>query len=163
MHINGYNMDIDIEVIKTNLRLKSYPLIGVGSGRAVYDLNNGYVVKAAKNRKGIEQNKAEYQISEMNHQNIFAKVAAHSEDYRFLVMEKAQRISSFAEIWKYYNVKNNRQLFSSDEFRTILVKNDLLTADLYRLSSWGIINGRPVMIDYGFTKRVSKFYGVRLF
>lgn len=163
MHINGYDMDINFGTIRTNIRLRVYPLIGSGTGRIVYDLNNGYVVKAAKNRKGIEQNKAEHQISSMDHCIIFAKVVAHSEDYTFLVMEKAQRISSFDEVWKYYNVKNNKQLFSSEEFRNVLVKNNLLTADFYRLSSWGIINGRPVIIDYGLTRKVMELYRIRLF
>lgn len=156
-------MNINFESISKNIRLRVYPKIGSGSGRVVYDLNNGYVVKAAKNGKGIEQNKAEQRISDSDNWKIFAKVVACSEDYSLLVMEKARRINSFKEIWSYYHVSNNRQLFSSDDFRPILVKNELLTADLCRLSSWGIINGIPVIIDYGFTKNVMKYYRYRIF
>jgi hypothetical protein len=156
-------MDINFENISTNIRSKAYPKIGSGSGRIVFDLGNGYVVKAARNRKGIEQNKAEHQISNIENWNIFAKVMAHSEDYSLIIMEKAQRISSFRDIWNYYHVKNNRQLLSSDEFQSNLIKYNLLTADLCRLSSWGIINGKPVIIDYGFTRTVMKYYRNRLF
>lgn len=156
-------MNINFENISKNIRLRAYPKLGSGSGRVVYDLNNGYVVKAAKNGKGIEQNKAEQQISDMGDWKIFAKVVAYSDDYSLLVMEKARRIRSFKEVWSYYRVSNNRQLFSSDEFRPILVKNELLTADLCRLSSWGIINERPVIIDYGFTRKVMKYYRNRIF
>ncbi len=151
-------MNDNFEIIKSNIKAKKYPRLGSGSGRTVYDLGNSYVVKVAKNRKGIEQNKAEYQISKADHSNIFAEVLALSECSSYLVMEKAQRISSFAQVWNYYHVQNNKQLFSQEEFRKLLVQFDLLTADLYRLSSWGIVNGRPVIIDYGFTKRVIKFY-----
>ncbi len=163
MHINGYDMDINFTTISNNIRAKVYPLIGSGSGRAVYDLDNGYVVKAARNRKGIEQNKAEYQISNMEDWKIFAKVLAHSEDFSLLIMEKARHIRSFSEVWNFYHVKNNRQLLSSNEFRAVLEKYDLLTADLYRLSSWGIINEKPVIIDYGFTKKVQELYRKRMF
>lgn len=156
-------MDINFENISTNIRLRAYPKIGSGSGRVVYDLGNGYVVKAARNRKGIEQNKAEHQISDIEDWHIFAKVIAHSEDYFLIIMEKARRVSSFKEIWSYYHVKNNRQLLSTNEFQSNLIKYDLLTADLCRLSSWGIINGKPVIIDYGFTSKVMKYYRNRLF
>lgn len=37
----------------------TYDLIGRGSGRAVFDLKDGSVLKLAYNRKGIAQNKAE--------------------------------------------------------------------------------------------------------
>ncbi len=156
-------MDINFESISKNIRQKAYPKIGSGSGRVVFDLGNGYVVKVAKNRKGIEQNKAEHQISDMEDWRIFAKVIAHSEDFSLLIMEKARRLSSFREIWSYYHVQNNKQLFSSKEFQSNLIKYDLLTADLNRLSSWGIIDGKPVIIDYGFTSKVMKFYRIRLF
>ncbi len=154
-------MDINFETIRSNIRLKVYPLIGSGTGRAVYDLDNGYVVKAAKNNKGIEQNKAEHLISDTQDGRIFAKVSAHSEDFSLLVMEKARHMNSFGEVWNYYHVKNNRQLFSLYEFRRVLDKYDLLTPDLYRLSSWGIVNDIPVIIDYGFTKKVREFYQKR--
>lgn len=149
---------MDFEEIDRNIKKRAYPVIGSGSGRIVFDLMNGYVVKVAKNNRGLEQNKEEHHIAGMDHYHIVANIAAHSEDNRYLVMEKAQRIRSFFIIWKYYNVKNNRQLFSLKEFKYSLEKFDLLPNDLYRLSSWGIINGRPVLIDYGFTRRVRVLY-----
>lgn len=155
-------MNIKFERISSNIKLRGYPLIGSGSGRTVFDLKNGYVVKAAKNKKGIEQNKAECEISKKDHHKIFAEVIAYSDDYRFLIMEKAQRINSFAIVWKYYNVKNNKQLLSLEEISHVLEEYDLLPVDLYRLSSWGIVNGKPVIIDYGFTRQVRELYRFRL-
>ncbi|NLO09202.1 MAG: hypothetical protein GX129_04950 [Clostridiales bacterium] len=153
-------MEIDFNTIRNNINIKAYRIIGWGTGRTVFDLENGYVVKAAKNRKGIEQSKAEYRISNMDQNNIFAQVIALSDDYKYLIMEKAQRINSFSVIWDYYKVRNNRQLFSLEVFNKLLPMYDLLPNDLYRLSSWGIVKERPVIVDYGFTRGVRKFYNI---
>lgn len=151
-------MGIDFANIKTNIEKKTYHLIGAGSGRHVYDLDNGYVVKVARNRRGLAQNKAEHQIASTNHSRIFARIVAVSEDFIFLIMEKAEKVKSITEVWSYYHVKNNRELFGIKEFRDFTKKYNLLYPDLKRSSSWGLIKGKPVIIDYGFTKEVSKYY-----
>jgi hypothetical protein len=151
-------MGIDFAYIKTNIEKKTYRLIGSGSGRQVYDLDNGYVVKTAKNRKGLAQNKAEYQIAKTNHSHIFAKIVAISEDSIFLIMKKAEIVKNISEVWNYYHVKSNRELFRINEFQDLTKKYNLLYPDLRRPSSWGLIKGKPVIIDYGFTREVSKYY-----
>ena len=151
-------MGIDFAYIKTNIEKKTYHSIGSGSGRQVYDLDNGYVVKVAKNRKGLSQNKAEYQIAKTNHSRIFARIVAISGDSVILIMEKAQQVKSISEVWSYYHVKNNRELFHVNEFQDLTKKYNLLYPDLRRSSSWGLIKGKPVIIDYGFTREVSKYY-----
>ncbi len=148
----------DFDDIRSNLYRKGYPLLGWGSGRKVYDLKNGYVVKVAKNNRGIEQNKAEHHLAELDQQGIFAKVESISDDNRYLIMEKATPIRSFAEVWRYYEVRNHVQLFSLDKFQDLSKKYDLLNADLRRRSSWGLVNGKPVIIDFGFTRAVRNFY-----
>ncbi len=151
-------MRIDFKYIKTNIERKSYLLIGTGSGRNVFDLDNGYVVKVAKNKKGLAQNQAEYQIAATTHSRVFARIVAISDDSVFLIMEKAERVYSIAEVWNYYHVRNSRELFRINEFKDFTEKYNLLYPDLKRPSSWGFIKGRPVIIDYGFTKEVSKYY-----
>ncbi|HHX11997.1 MAG TPA: hypothetical protein GX731_04185, partial [Clostridiales bacterium] len=47
---------IDFDSIIMNIGKGNYQFIGSGSGRRVYDLGNGYVVKVAKNNRGIAQN-----------------------------------------------------------------------------------------------------------
>ena len=42
---------IDFETMRLNIRKGYYPYLGAGSGRIVYDLGNGYVVKVSKNSK----------------------------------------------------------------------------------------------------------------
>ncbi len=151
-------MGIDFNIIKVNIESKKYQLIGSGSGRYVFDLDNGYVVKMAKNKKGFVQNKAEHQISVADHSKIFAKIVAVSEDYQYLIMERAQSVVSMAQIWDFYHVRNNRELFRLEDIRNVIRKNNLLTPDLRRRNSWGMIKGKPVIIDFGFTREVSRYY-----
>ena len=153
-------MVVDFDNISQNISQRKYSVIGSGSGRLVFDMGNGYVVKMAKNKKGIAQNKAEYQIAAADHSDLFAKIVTVSEGYRYLVMEKAERIRSISVVWNYFNVHSNRELSQLELFNNILEKYDLLMSDLYRKTSWGIVSGRPVIIDYGFTRETRKLYKI---
>ena len=57
---------IDLPAIINDISNGAYPVLGSGSGRRVYDLRNGTVLKAAKNKKGYAQNQIESIISEMD-------------------------------------------------------------------------------------------------
>lgn len=152
------NEMIDFDIIILNIRKGVYRRIGSGSGRIVYDLENGYVVKVAKNKKGFAQNEVEHHISLTDPSNIFAKVIEVSDDFHFLIMEKAVQIRDFYEVRRYFNVKSNRELFQLKEIRSVFTNHNLLMGDLYRTSSWGMIDNRPVIIDYGFTYKVRRKY-----
>ena len=149
---------IDFKIIYLNIRKGNYRCIGSGSGRRVFDLRNGYVVKVAKNMKGIAQNEVEHHISLSEQSNILAKTIQVTEDFRMLIMEKADPIKNFSEIRKYFNIKSNRELLQLEEFKSVFNNYNLLLGDLYRIANWGMINNRPVIIDYGFTQRVKKKY-----
>jgi len=141
-----------------NIRLGYYRYIGSGSGRQVYDLGNGYVVKIAKNEAGVAQNKSEYNISANDYSNLFAKVVQVSNNFNLLIMEKAEKINNISYVWGYFDVRNKRELFNIKELQNIKNNYNLLLGDFGKKSSWGTINGRPVIIDYGFTKEVEKKY-----
>ena len=96
-------MFIDFNDIMFGLRNGRYVYIGSGSSREVYDLENGYVVKVAKNKAGIEQNRAEYYISANDSSGIFAKVIEASSDYGLLIMRKAKKIKDIRFVWNYFN------------------------------------------------------------
>lgn len=151
-------MHIEFEEIENNLKSGLYHRIGSGSGRDVYDLENGYVIKIARNKKGIAQNKAEHQISLKSKSELLAEILTVSNDYKYLIMIKAERVQFFSEIWNYFDVKSNRQLFQLTAFRDLIGNNELLIADLIRKSSWGLVQGRPVIVDFGFTRQVRKLY-----
>lgn len=148
----------DFDGIGEKIKEGSFRLIGRGSGRLVYDLDNGYVVKAARNQKGLAQNKVEHQIFSVEKSKYFARILDVSENYEYLIMEKGKRIKSLSAVREYYNVKYNNEIFLIKELQDIINKYNLLLPDLYRTDSWGIINDKPVIIDYGFTKEVKRKY-----
>lgn len=144
--------------IMFNIKQGYYRYIGSGSGRQVFDLGNGYVIKVAKNKAGIAQNKSEYKISFYDQSNLFAKVIKASNDFSLLIMQKANKINNMSYVWKYFKVASKKELLDSKELQNIKRRYNLLLGDFNRTSSWGIINGRPVIIDYGFTREVSERY-----
>lgn len=148
--------DTDFKEIILNIVRRVYKCIGVGSGRLVFDLGNEYVVKVAKNIRGIAQNEAEYKIAVTSDTYLFAKILRASESFRFLIMEKTEKIQSISFVWNYFNVKSNKELFKIKELQDISRKYKLEIRDLGRAKNWGQINGKPIIIDYGFTKEISK-------
>jgi hypothetical protein len=144
--------------IMIGIRRGYFKYIGSGSCREVFDLGNGYVVKVAKNRAGNAQNECEYNISYYDASGLFAKVIDASDNFGLLIMEKGDRIYSISEIFRYFNVRSKRELFRLRELRNISRNYDLILGDLDKISSWGMIDGRPVIIDYGFTGEVSERY-----
>lgn len=150
-------------LISLNINRGAYECIGKGSSRMVYDLENGKVVKVAKNRKGFAQNEVEYRIALDDDSALLANVIATSEEFKFLVMDKANRIEDMSYVWNYFHVRNNQQLFQVQSLKNISSKYNLLFYDLGRAVNWGQINGKPVIIDFGFTRQVSrKYYMPRL-
>ncbi len=149
---------IDLPAIITGLQNGRYPKLGSGSGRRVYDLQNGMALKIAKNVRGYAQNQIEAIISEMDDSQLFAKVLFISKDNLYLVMEKAESVTDFSQVLHYFKAVSNRELFQRDDFSYIPRKYNLLLSDLCRPVNWGILNGRPVIIDYGFTGRIKRKY-----
>ncbi|WP_300381641.1 hypothetical protein [Clostridium sp.] len=141
-----------------NMKLGIYRYIGSGSSRKVFDLGNGYVVKVAKNNAGFAQNKMEYKISSTDTSNLFANVIQASDDFYALVMQKADKINNFSYVSDYFKVRNIAEVLRLKEFQDIYYKYNLLLNDLRTINNWGIINGRPVIIDYGFTKEIRERY-----
>lgn len=144
--------------ISYDLAKGRYRYIGKGSGRIVYDLGNGKVVKSAKNMKGIAQNFEEYRIALTDDSGMFARVYDMSDDYRYLIMDKANGVRDISQIWRYFNVRSNNELYQLRILREISFRYDLLIRDLGRAVNWGLINGKPVIIDFGFTRDVRRKY-----
>lgn len=152
-------MYIDIYSILYGIENEWYRYIGEGSARKVYDLDNGFVIKIARNIKGIAQNEAEFLISNNNDNSLLAKVYFISDDYRYLIMKKASNIKSERELLDYFKIKNKRELSKNKFIKEIHDRYNLVWADLYKFTSWGKIKNKLVLIDYGYTKEVyNEFY-----
>lgn len=147
-----------MDTIIENMQNGAYPVLGTGSGRIAYDLLDGTVLKVARNIKGYAQNQVEYIISEMDESDLFAKVLFLSKDNYYLIMEKAEPVTDFALVRSYFHVNTNRELFQLNNLNYIPHKYNLLISDLCRPVNWGMLNGRPVIIDYGFTGRIRRKY-----
>lgn len=152
-------MYIDIYHILYGIECGMYRYIGKGSARKVYDLDNGFVIKVARNIKGVAQNKAEFLISKDDNSSLLAKVYFISDDYRYLIMKKANNIKSEIELLNYFKIQNKKELSNNKLIREIHDRHNLVWADLYKFTSWGKIKNRLVLIDYGYTKKVyNEFY-----
>lgn len=180
----NYLSDADIDVFKSlhkfNDRKKyadqNFTLIGKGSGRFVYDINNEYVLKLAKNTKGVAQNKTEIHLSnnEINNE-IISKTLEYDENGLYVIQEKATKITDniFKEITNIqlqgflYYIRhnmiwdgNNPEFFN--KVNSLIKKYNLDRFDIANEESWGIINGKVVIVDYGLDMITArKLYGVK--
>lgn len=151
-------MYLTIFDIDRNIRAGYYRFIGQGSSRKVYDMRNGYVLKVAKNKAGMAQNAVEYAISINDDNNIFAEVFDISDDSVYLVMERARTIYDFDDVLDYFKVNSEEELKKLKIIKKIINEYHLLWGDIKKATSWGIIRGRLVLIDYGFVNEVRKRY-----
>ncbi|MDX1470936.1 MAG: hypothetical protein R3213_05535 [Flavobacteriaceae bacterium] len=157
------------------------PRIASGSARIIYELGNDKVLKLARNAKGLAQNlnEADHFIQQ-HYGDIIAKVTDYHQDDWWIVMERAKKVTkgSFKRLlgyslddfydtllW-YWNTRQGKKTWSSppenkDEIMETEFFNELIDlmanmaiepGDFSRPSSYGEIDGRLVITDYGLTK-----------
>jgi hypothetical protein len=155
-----------------------------GSARVVYLTPSKTVLKLAKNDKGIAQNKAE--ANPQMKSKFLNEIIKHAGNYAWIETHYLDKITGkefeemvgfpFAEFdeairFGLKNVSENTGLKKPEKFdevsksgiykemKRIGEKFKLLPGDLARISSWGVKNGRPILIDAGLTAEVfEKFY-----
>jgi len=158
---------IDFIKLKKEIKTKKYSLIGIGTSRKVYDLQNGTVAKVAMNIKGIAQNKTEVQIFEEDNGDcypikIFATVFEFSDDLKIIIVEKCTKVKGMKIVKKSLDISNGKEIEASfyDAITEIANRFELMRGDLERPSSWGLNSkDEPVLIDYGCTRKVfDKYY-----
>jgi len=161
---------------------KSFKLIGEGSARAAFLIPVGRVLKVAKNEKGMAQNCLEAK-PEMQRDCTNRIIMADPEG-KWIIVKRAKKISEekFEELtgfsfddftdslfYKFNNESdsdkpdNYSDIIKSDLFRSIAqmmveLDNDLQLGDLYRISSWGESEGKPVIVDYGLDRDIYQEY-----
>ncbi len=163
--------------------------IAQGSARVIFEIDDKTVLKLAKNKKGVAQNEVERSLSNdyMIPENIIAKVLEEDKNDRWLIMERAKKISSgrFKQLMDgidilnfYFYIRNKtdgtgrinfwniepeiEQKLDDNEFAQDIIEMsinfDLDVGDFGRPSSFGEIDGRLVITDYGLTQDVYKKY-----
>ncbi len=151
-------MQLYYPLIIEQIEQGKYRKLGAGSGRYVYDMENNYVIKYGRNQKGLAQNQAEDEIYHKRRDPVLAAVGGCTSDYRILVMEKAEPYKNSYSLCQYYNISSMRELHHIAEVRRMVEEYHLVGVDLMKISSWGEVRGRPVLIDYGFTTHVRNRY-----
>jgi hypothetical protein len=121
--------------------------IGKGSGRKVFDLENGFVLKQWYTEWGKQQN-----INEANIYNLscdkykkYLAISKISENYN-VIMEKLTPIDkeTFVEQVKHQEFYHSLILYLTNDMN--------LNNDIQNYSSWGINKqGQYVLLDYGYT------------
>lgn len=178
--LNSNDIDSFTQLHKFSDRKKyadeNYKLINKGTGRYVYNINNEYVLKLAKNNKGIEQNKTEINISNSGKYNdITANIVEYDTNGLYLIQQKAYRVTdqNFKDItglqldgFLYYLRHNIKWDGSNVKFYNkvnSLVKDFSLDRfDITSENSWGIINNNVVIVDYGLDMNTArKLYHVK--
>lgn len=152
-------MENDFREILERIKSGEFKKIGNGSCRHVYDMKNGYVVKVAKDIRGIEQNLNEKNIFNTRKSYFFADIVSVSPDNKLLIMAKAKKIKKMKTVYKYYKVSNINSLLKVNNFIEDINIHKLSKGDIVKASSWGFVNQVPVLIDYGLTHNTFvKFY-----
>ena len=159
-----------------------------GSGRIVYDYNDALVLKLARNAKGIAQNQTESDgfIQQEYAGSVVAPVLDSCPDDKWILMRKAVRAkpSDFKKILGFAWVDIQKWIrfrFPGSSFRHecmdceqkshAMDENEQLSelldlacnfaipyGELVCLSSWGIVDEKLLLIDYGITQSVYEEY-----
>jgi hypothetical protein len=153
-----------------------------GSSRIVYKIDDKRVLKLAKNPKGLDQNGAEADwYVNQNFGDIISKVLESDDDDRWVVSEYARKITKsrfkqllgvpieqfYAWLIKYHGRKSiwdpeldpkvNEYLDENEfaeQLSQLVGEMDIQIGDFGRISSYGEIDGRLVITDYGLTRNV---------
>ena len=132
-----------------------YAFLGEGISRKVYSINDDYVIKVAKVNDGRYQNRVEnyvYTHAPKNMVKYLCPIVWFEPDR--IIMRKAIPLSSLIKD-KYINLKKIRPESESYADLSKLTNDFILFAeDIISTSSWGILNNKNVLIDYGCTSHL---------
>lgn len=142
----------EIYFLKEKELHEKYEFLGEGISRKVFSLNNEYVIKYAKGTDGIYQNMVEhfvYMYANQNLRKYLCPIVCFKP--KLCIMKKATPLSSFSDK-KYIDVKSIRSEKNIYEDLNFLAdKFYLYYEDIISTSSWGVLDGKNVLIDYGCT------------
>jgi hypothetical protein len=160
---------------------ENFQKIRAGSGRIVYVYDANHAIKLARNDKGIAQNGVEND-GFINRYDIVARVVYADPDEKYLISEKAQKITpkQFEQLagfslrdWELYlkdffSHRSPNFFIKPDEHVVEKVRSsewatdvldmmgnfDMPVGDMGRASTYGKIGDRLVVTDYGLTQSV---------
>ncbi|GLC30867.1 hypothetical protein [Clostridium omnivorum] len=143
---------------------KKYKFLGEGISRRVYDLNNGLVLKLAKDREGHYQNRIEnyvYTTASEEQKKYLCPILYYSP--RIVIMKKAKPLTDTinSKTLDLKTVRNEDR--AEDEINALAEEFYLYYDDVIAVNSWGNLDGVNVLIDYGCTSETGDLYYHMLF
>jgi hypothetical protein len=136
-----------------------FEFLGEGISRAVFAINNDFVVKVAKGREGLYQNKVEKYVFTHCGKNLrkyLCPIMWYKPDRLF--MPRAIPLSMLTK-QKYLDL--NKLMLGKDSYDDIMYitkRFRLFQEDIISVSSWGILDNNLVLIDYGCTNEEGDSY-----
>ena len=155
--------------------------IGTGTGRKVYDIGQGKVLKLALNRKGVAQNSVESDKAMHDwHSALLPKIYDADKDDKWLICAFAAtaKVRDFTRLlginmdtlfyyieYKIDTHPTTKLLGESgigacdlssrvQELIDLIINFDLMYRDITRKNAWGIIGDRLVLRDFGLSLAV---------
>lgn len=165
---------------KINIAKENFDFLGEGSSRVVFKLSDDYVIKIAKNDKGIAQN-----LSEMRPElqtSVTNKILVGDKKGSYIITSFAEDITekefeeltdmnfkqfSAAILYK-FNQEDEKNFPKPRDYEEIkkneyfkkmidlIVHHDLLEGDAVRISSYGKIGNKVKLVDYGLDRDIYK-------
>lgn len=140
---------------------KKFKFLGEGIARKVYALDDKYVVKVAKNDDGYHQNFVE--------RYIYASSPPELKRYLCPIYYSNDKIIIMAKATPYNKITGRHSFVNPSQFReeptiktdlnSLIYKYHLYTDDIYAARSWGVIDGKYYLIDFGCTSELGdRFY-----
>lgn len=160
------NIPIDlfesIYLTNKNVLKNKYMFLGEGASRLVLAIDDNYVVKLSKGKTGNYQCKTEnYIYSNIREQNkkYFCPIIWYKKG--MVVMPRAVPFSQIVghrhgSVFEFTNIKPTSAFFQN--IKKIAKHYDLLYPDIKAISSWGLLDNKPVLIDYGCTNKLYDNY-----
>ena len=139
---------------------KKFKFLGEGIARKVYALDDSFVVKVAKNDDGYHQNFVE--------RYIYGNCPPELKRYLCPIYYSNDKIIIMAKAEPYNKITGKHSFINPNKFRDEpSVKNDLniliskyhlYVDDIYAARSWGLIDGKYYLIDFGCTSDLGDMF-----
>lgn len=154
--------------------VKDWDKLGVGSSRTIYQISESLILKIAHNDKGISQNLAEMSMQGFCLNNVLvADSKGRWVIVRFTETMKEEDFKDYVGFGfkpfmsclhdAFNNEDHDNKPNNYDEIikhpiyqclSKLTLKHQLQLGDVGKCSSWGLLEGRPVLRDFGLTKDI---------
>ncbi len=159
---------------RVELAEENFDKLGEGSSRTIFQISDSLVLKVAHNDKGLAQNEAEMSLNSPCINNVLVA----DPEAKWIIVRFTETMTeedfkeaigiSFKSFMKALYFKHNNEIHDGmpDDYEDICknaffkcisrtaIEHDLQIGDVAKASSWGLMDGKPLLRDFGLTKDV---------